>query len=160
MSRALSERGMKSNSIIEQIEVIEHTADIGFRIRAKELKTLFQKAAEVMMSVIVDPKTVRCDDDVKISIEETTLEELFLSWMKEILYQAEKRGMVFSRFNICKDNFSHHQAEKYRIYGKLGGEKIDPLRHEICMEIKAVTRHGFYLGKRGSYWESKIIFDV
>jgi SHS2 domain-containing protein len=124
------------------------------------LKTLFQKAAEAMMSVIVDPKTVRCNDDIRISVEGMTVEELFLSWLKEILYQVEKEGMVFSRFNIYRDNFSHHQAEKYRIYGKLEGEKIDPLRHEICMEIKAVTRHGFYLEKRGSYWESKILFDV
>ena len=151
---------MKSNFIKEQFEIIDHTADIGFRIRAKRLKTLFQKAAESMMSIIVDPKTVHSNEEVKISVEETVVEDLFLSWLKEILYQVEKEGMVFSRFNICRDNFSHRQAEKYRIYGKLEGERIDPLRHEICMEIKAVTRHGFYLEKRGPYWESKILFDV
>jgi SHS2 domain-containing protein len=42
------------------------------------LKALFKKAAEVMMSVIVDPKTVRCNDDIRISVEGMTVEELFL----------------------------------------------------------------------------------
>ena len=145
---------------MKQVEIIEHTADVGFSVRARELKTLFQKSAGAMMSIVVDPKTVRCKDDIKISLEGTTVEELFLSWLKEILYKAEKEGMVFSRFDICKDNFSHHQPEKYRIYGKLRGERIDPLRHEICTEIKAVTRHGYFLEKKGSYWESKILFDI
>jgi SHS2 domain-containing protein len=113
-----------------------------------------------MMTIIVDRKTVCCKDDILISVEGTTIEELFLSWLKEILFEAEKEGMVFSRFDIYKDNFSHPQPERYRIDGKLRGERIDPLRHEICTEIKAVTRHGFFLEKKGPYWESKILFDV
>ena len=129
-------------------------------MRARKLKTLYRRAAGAMMSIIVDPKTVCRIEDIAISVEGTTTEELFLSWLKEILFQAEKEGMVFSRFNIYKDNFSHPQPERYRIYGKLGGEKIDPLRHEICTEIKAVTRHGFFLEKKGLYWESRILFDI
>jgi SHS2 domain-containing protein len=148
------------NSISKGIEIIEHTADVGFRVREKELRTLFQKAAEAMMSIVVDTQTIRCKDSIRISVAAKSVDELFLSWLKEILYRTEKLGMVFSRFDIYKDNFSQYQPEKYRIYGKLKGEKIDHSRHDICMEIKAVTRHGFSLEKKGSYWESKILFDV
>jgi SHS2 domain-containing protein len=40
------------------------------------------------------------------------------------------------------------------------GEKIDPGRHEIKTEIKAVTYHGLYLRQTERGWEAQVIFDV
>ena len=159
MLLVLSER-RRVNSISKNIEIIEHTADVGLRVRARDLKTLFLRSAVGMNSIIIDPKTILNTHEIDIIIEETTVEELYLSWLKEILYQMEKAGMVFSQFSIKEDNFSYLQPEKYRILGKLGGERYNPMRHEICIEIKAVTRHGFSLTKKGSHWESKTLFDV
>jgi SHS2 domain-containing protein len=130
------------------------------KVRARDLKTLFLRSAAGMNAIVIDPKTVRNEREIEIGVEEDSIEELFLSWLKEILYQIEKLGMVFSQFDIKEDNFAYSKPEKYRITGKLGGEKINPIRHEICMEIKAVTRHGFSLKKKGSHWESKTLFDI
>jgi SHS2 domain-containing protein len=159
MWRALSER-KRIKSVSKDIQIVEHTADVGLHVRARDLKTLFQRAAEGMASIIIDPETVLCKQEKTIFVEENTLEEMFLRWLKEILYEMEKSGMVFSQFTVNRDNFSHRNPKKYSMLGNLRGEEIDLARHEICMEIKAVTRHGFSLGKKGSYWESKILFDV
>ena len=43
---------------------------------------------------------------------------------------------------------------------KVGGETIDPERHEIYTEIKAVTYHGLRIEQKGSRWYAEILFDV
>jgi SHS2 domain-containing protein len=40
------------------------------------------------------------------------------------------------------------------------GEKIDPARHVIQTEIKAVTYHGLYVREVENGWEAQVIFDV
>ena len=68
--------------------------------------------------------------------------------------------MVFSRFQIKKDKFAHRKIHKYAFYCSLGGEKIDPERHNICTEIKAVTRHGLYFESKDETWKARVYFDV
>jgi SHS2 domain-containing protein len=40
------------------------------------------------------------------------------------------------------------------------GERLDPARHQIFTEIKAVTFHGMRLERGEKGWEAQIIFDV
>ena len=40
------------------------------------------------------------------------------------------------------------------------GERLDPARHQIFTEIKAVTFHEMQLERGQKGWEAQIIFDV
>jgi len=141
-------------------EILEHTADMGIQVWGETWEEVFQWAAEGMVSLIVDLSTVIKREKRTLHLQRDTGEELLLTWLKEILFLMEKGGMVFSEFQIGKDNFSHKNSDNYWLYGFLRGEKRDPSRHEICTEIKAVTRHGFFLDKKGPLWKARILFDV
>ena len=141
-------------------EIINHTADVGIRVWGKEWREVFHSAAEGMLSIIVDLNTVVEREEREIRVEGENGEELLLRWLREILFLMEEGGMVFSKIEVKKDNFSHKNLYKYFIYAVLKGEKIDLSRHDICTEIKAVTRHGFFMKRNGLLWEAKILFDV
>lgn len=140
--------------------LIDHTADAGIRVWGHEWKEVIEEAAKGMVSLIVDLTTVLAREERTVRVEGKSGEEILLSWLREILFLMEQGGMVFSKFKVEEDNFSYEKPDKYRFLGKLVGEKIDPARHDICTEIKAVTRHNFSLVKKGSLWEAEIIFDL
>ena len=140
-------------------ETVHHTADVGIRVWGRNWIELFEVAARGMVSQIVDINSVTEKAMRELEIEGETGEELLLNWLREILYLIEC-GMLFCRFGVGEDNFSDRGADNYRFYGSLGGEKLDPSRHDICTDIKAVTRHGLSLKRKGPWWETFILFDV
>ena len=141
-------------------EFLDHTADVGIKVWGRNWKEILKAAAEGMLSIIVDLKCVQVKESITLEIKADSKEELLFNWLREILFQFEKRGMLFSQVDIKDVNFSNREKKWYRVSGVLGGEKINLSRHDICTEIKAVTHHGFYFHQRGSLWEAVVLFDV
>jgi SHS2 domain-containing protein len=141
-------------------KAIEHSADIGIKAWGRNQKELLVEAANGMVVQIYNPSQVEEIENCSLSLEADSLEELMLIWLKEILFRIEQERFLFSRFQIEKDNFSIRNAKTLLIQATLHGMKADPTRHDICKEIKAVTRHGLYVRKNGPWWEGNILFDV
>jgi SHS2 domain-containing protein len=40
------------------------------------------------------------------------------------------------------------------------GERIDPSRHPLLTDVKAVTLHGFTLEKTATTWRASVLLDV
>jgi SHS2 domain-containing protein len=139
---------------------VEHTSDIGIKVWGSSVKELFEEAAKGMIAQMYEPVSVQEKDIFKLKLEAESIEELLLQWLKEILFLIESDGYLFCRFQIEKDNFALRNAKTAQIYASLHGEKKDSTRHDICIEIKAVTRHGLYVKKNGPWWEGNILFDV
>jgi len=140
-------------------DTVQHTADVGIRVWGMNWNEVFEEAARGMVSQIVDLKSVFEKEKREFHIEGEDGEELLLKWLREILFLME-RGMIFAKFWVGEDNFSSKNPNKYRFHGMLWGEYIDPSRHDICTEVKAITRHGLHLVKKGPWWETFILFDV
>ena len=133
---------------------------MGIKVWGRNRKEIFKAAAEGMLSIIVDLECVQVKGSINLEIRAKTKEELLFNWLREILFQYEKRGMLFSRVELKEVSFSNRKKNSCRVFGVLGGEKINLSRHDICTEIKAVTRHGFCFYQKGSLWEAVVLFDV
>ena len=138
----------------------DHTADEGLRVYGQNPKELFQEAAKGMVSILVDLNTVHAEETHILELQAESVEELLIFWLREILYLMEQKKMLFCQFQIENDNISLRNNEMVQIRAFLRGEKLNPSRHEICKEIKSVTRHGLYVKKGNPWWEANILFDV
>ncbi|MBN2097782.1 MAG: archease [Candidatus Omnitrophica bacterium] len=134
-------------------EIIDHTADIGLRAYGKDLNELFVNAAVGCFELIADLRNVRVQKSLKIEVEAPDLEELFLSWLRELLYQYTSKRIIFKQFLIEKltENLVLAQAR---------GEPLDLTRHRLKTEIKAVTYHALKVEKVKDIWQAEAIFDV
>lgn len=73
-------------------EYFEHTADIGFRIVAPELNSLYEEAAQALFALIVsDPKSIQPRSDFDLEIEATDRELLLRDWLDELLVLWDSR---------------------------------------------------------------------
>jgi SHS2 domain-containing protein len=143
-----------------RFEIVEHTADVGIRAWGDDLKEVFEAAAKGMVSIVVDSGSVKERVKREIGVEAENIEELLIKWLREILFSMEREGVLYSQIEVKEANFYGREGDSYRILGDLSGERLNMTRHGICTEIKAVTRHGFFLKRRKRGWEAQILFDV
>lgn len=134
-------------------ETFEHTADIGIRAWGRELSELFEEAAKALFSVIVDLDTVSVERSLKVELGADSGEELFLKWLKELLFIFETEHLLLSKFRVLEVS-----AEK--LSAEVGGEKIKNSKHALGREVKAITRHQFKLAREKSRYLAEVILDI
>lgn len=134
-------------------ETFEHTADIGIRAWGSEFSELFEESAKALFSVIVDLKTVSPRQKSKVELTCESGEELFLAWLKELLFIFETKHLLFCQFKILDLNSTRLSAE-------IAGEPLDNKKHILGKEVKAITRHQFKLIQDQSRYLAEVILDI
>jgi len=138
---------------MKRYEAINHTADMGIRVYGRTKKALFKNAAEGMFDLIADKKNILAKKKIELNIKAPDIEELFVSWLRELLYQYSAKGMIFKKIAILNLSDAEITAEAY-------GEKMNLKKHIFKNDLKAVTYHGFDIKRTRMGWTAQIIFDV
>lgn len=136
-----------------KIREIEHTADLGIEVEGEDLPRLFSAAGEALYGLMADSSGIRLNEEVKVSASAEGWEELFHSWLCELLAQFNLKGFVGKECEIEK-------IEPGRVDALVRGERLDLKRHRFYTEIKGVTYHDFRVWQESGCWHARIIFDV
>jgi SHS2 domain-containing protein len=134
-------------------ETFEHTADLGLRVRAPDLDTLFAEAAEALFAAIVeDLGTVAASRKVEVHLTGSDREYLLFDWLKTLLYHFDAEHLLFGRFAV--------KVRADGLDGDVWGEPLDLSRHELSHEVKAITYHGLRVEKVEGGWLAEVIVDI
>jgi SHS2 domain-containing protein len=134
-------------------ELFEHTADLGLRVRAGNLDTLFAEAAACLFSAIVeDPTAVRPQVEQTIELTGTDREYLLFDWLRELLYRFDADHMVYRDFAV--------KVRPDGLAAAVRGEMLDPARHALSREVKAITYHELKVEQTPDGWLAEVIVDI
>jgi SHS2 domain-containing protein len=134
-------------------ETFEHTADLGLRVRAPDLDTLFAEAAACLFSAVVeDLATVRPLQRIDLKIDGADREYLLFDWLRELLYRFDSQRLLFGRFEV--------RVQQAGLEGSAWGEPFDPARHALAHEVKAITYHGLKVERMADGWLAEVIVDI
>ncbi|MDY0167332.1 MAG: archease [Thermoguttaceae bacterium] len=134
-------------------EHFEHTADLGLRIRAATLEELFAEAGLALTAALAGRlDSIRPAEPRSINLEAADPADLLHDWLSELLYLFDTERMLFSRFEVS--------LPSGRLTATAWGETADPARHDIALEIKAITYHGLKLGPTPDGWLAEVIVDL
>ena len=137
------------------IEVFDHTADVGLRVRASTIDDLFRTSAEGLFDYIVaNREAVRVERVDALSLRAGSPTDLLADWLAELIFRSETDHRLYTRFDVrvAPDGLS--------LEAEIGGEPIDRDRHVLDHEVKAVTRHGLSLRREGAGWVAELILDI
>jgi SHS2 domain-containing protein len=139
---------------VQRYRILEHTADVGFEAQGRTLAEVFRNAGLALMSLIIDPVSVRPMHFVTIPAEARDSEGLLVNWLSEILYLQDAEGWLFSVFNV--DELTEH-----KILGTGQGERYNRDRHHFKLLVKAITYHQLVLEKKAEgYWRAQVYVDI
>ena len=139
------------------LQEIDHTGDIGIRVTAASLEALFERAAVGTFYVLTDLPAVEAADETEITVEGRDREALMVRWLSELNYRHTVEHRLFCDFSV---EAIEETADGLVLTGVARGEPLDPDRHTVYTEIKAITFHGMEIRETDAGWSVQVIFDM
>lgn len=136
---------------------IDHTGDIGLQVTASTLPQLFERAALGMFRVLTDLDTVQTPEATEISVEGRDREALMVRWLSELNYRHTVNNVLYGAFEVASID---ETDDGLTLTATARGEPIDPDRHPVHTEIKAITFHGMEIRETDEGWTVQVIFDM
>lgn len=137
----------------EPFEILDHTADTGFRAWGGTLAELFENSARAMMAIAADTLEIEERAEKSIELEGEELGSLLVNWLSEILYLFDTNAFAAKDFRV-------EQITPTRLKARLVGEPRDPRRHPWALILKAVTYYELRVEQRNNRWESQVFLDI
>jgi SHS2 domain-containing protein len=136
-----------------RFELVDHTGDIGVRVFGESLSRLFEQAAHALTFILTDPETIRLSETRTLLVEARTDEELLITWLNELVYLFDTKGLLFKNFNVLS-------VHDHRLEALAQGESYDEGRHPIKTTVKAATYHQLKIENHRGVWTAQVIFDL
>ncbi len=132
---------------------LDHTSDLGMEIYGKDLAELFANGLYALFDNITEIEKVEEKEEREIKITAEDLDSLFMDWLRELLFLFATEYFVGKK--VKEITFSGNSLS-----ARVTGERFDPKRHPLKIEIKTPTYHMFQVKKEDSGFRATVIFDV
>ena len=139
---------------MKKYKFIDHTADVMFEAYGENLNKVFENAALATFEVQCNLKKVERKVKKKIKLKNEDMEKLLFDFLEELIYLKDAKYLLFNKFKVKIDK------EKGILTAEIEGEKIDPKKHELKTDVKAITLHKFELKKIKEGYKVRVILDI
>ena len=132
-------------------EVLDHTADVKFRVRGQSLAEAFAEAARAVCETMT-PNCTPSGLERRIELEAEDTGSLLADFLSEILYLSDAESVAFCSFDV--------EIEGNRLTALCRGEEFRREKHGGGAEIKGISYSGLSLYREGESYVLEIIADV
>jgi len=133
------------------------TADVAFEAWGGTLEEMFTAAADATMNVMVEELATIADRQRReMELECDEVDMLLFQFMQEFIFFKDAQRLVL---RVRKVDITEEQG-KYRLVAEAYGEEIDKDKHELPVDVKAVTLHRFQVQQTKRGWQATVILDI
>ena len=119
---------------VPDYQTLEHTADIGIRVRGGDFAEILARAALALADLLYDPTKVEKRVRRNLRLEEAEPESLLVRWLNDLLVLREVEDFVWCRVDLT-------WRPGGTLESVLQGERFDANRHLPRTGLKAATYH-------------------
>jgi SHS2 domain-containing protein len=131
-------------------------ADVAFEAWGKTLEELFSAATDASLGVMVDlPSALEPAERRTFTAQDDSLDILLFKTLSEIVYYKDAERLLL-RCARC----SLTEANGWSIAACLEGERIDESRHNLLLDVKAVTLHMLCVERIADGWKARVVLDI
>ncbi len=132
-------------------------ADAAFEARGRDLPSLFAAAAEATMKLMVDPPgLIENGVERRLSLADEELDMLLFQFLQELIYYKDAEDLLL----LASDVEISEKNGQYHLEASAWGERRDPERHKLNVDVKAVTLHRFKVEKIDEGWRATVVLDI
>ena len=132
-------------------------ADAAFEAWGATLEELFVAAADATTNTMVENLEAIVERECRsIRLEEERADLLLYRFLDELIYLKDADALLLripAVFIRRRDGILILEAEAR-------GEPIDPLRHRLQADVKAVTLHRLRVEQTARGWEASVVLDI
>ncbi len=140
------------------IEILDHTADVGFELGASTLEELFDEARRALLMVVFErPPEEEGEDRRWVPLSAPDYEILLVRWLNELTYLIQDTGFVPTGAKI---EIQKTERTDLSLEASLVGAPLDLEEYGWQGEIKSATFHGLDVTNDDEGWHARVILDV
>jgi len=134
-------------------EIFDHTADIGIRVKGKDLKELFKNAGLALFQISTRKQFTKDKKHTTITVKQSAdnLGDLFVNWLNELLSLSAANSVIFHDIKVKSIN--NNSLEAIAVGSSTANYKMNT-------EIKAATYHKLKIEEGREGWIAEVILDV
>jgi SHS2 domain-containing protein len=132
-------------------------ADAAFEAWGESLEEVFVSACQATLNIMVgNLSTIRPRQFRHFRVEETQVDMLLFQLLQELIYYKDAEQVLF----LVRSVRIRQDENCWSAFVEVAGESIDPQRHDLIVDVKAVTLHNFEVRQTGKGWIATVIIDV
>lgn len=132
-------------------------ADVAFEAWGESREEMFAAAALALVNVMVEnPRELESREKVAIRLEHPELDLLLFDFLQELIFYKDARRLLL----LVESLVIREEGELFTLEATFGGEEIDPARHHLAVDVKAVTLHRFRVVCAEGVWRATVVVDV
>lgn len=133
------------------------TADVAFEAWGATPEDTFLAAADATLNTMVeDIGTVAPLERRVFSLAADSLDLLLFELLQELVYHKDAERLLLR----VRDLRIEETGSGYRLHADAIGETIDPARHPLLADVKAVTLYRLVVEKTPDGWRAVVVLDV
>lgn len=142
-----------SYRFIEDIAI----ADVAFEAWGDDLGGVLGAAAEATLNVMVsDLDSVASRERRTVNLEAEEPDMLLFDFLQEVIFFKDANRLLLRPENIVVDE----REAGFKISADLVGEELDMERHDLIVDVKAVTLHRFVVERVDGRWRAFVVLDI
>ncbi len=133
------------------------TADVAFKAWGGTIEEMFVSAADATMNVMVSNlDAVQRREKRELEVSSDAVDMLLFDLLQEIIYYKDAEQLLLR----VEDVRISYADGLYRLNATGFGEELDPDKHDLIVDVKAVTLHKFNVEQTHRGWEAMVILDI
>jgi SHS2 domain-containing protein len=133
------------------------TADVGFVASGPTLAACFQAAADATLAVMLEnPDVLVARQRREAHVEDEALDLALLRFLEELIYWKDAESLFLRAAEVDVAE----RDGRWIVDARLEGEPIDPTRHHVAADPKAVTVHRLAVQRTATGWQATVVLDV
>jgi SHS2 domain-containing protein len=133
------------------------TADVAFKVWGSTIEEMFVAAADASMNVMVeDLASIMMREHRALNLEAESIDMLLFELLQELIFYKDAEQLLLRVSQVFIQQKNKHFTLKAEAYG----EVLDPQKHDLNVDVKAVTLHRFRVEKTGDGWKATVILDI
>ena len=134
---------------------IDHTADVAFEALGKSAGELFENSAYAVFETMVDTGTIDADQEFEIVLSAPDIEQLLFDFLSELVFLKDAECTVLKTFRVSVTG-----GDDWSLAAHVCGETVNPEKHELRVDVKAVTLHKFSVKETDDGFRAFVILDI
>ena len=130
-------------------------ADVAFEAYGKTLEEMFESAGLAVTNTMVkDLSAIEPKIKKEFTVKSDKIDMLLFDFLQEIVFYKDSEKLLLGKFKLKVDE------EKCEVSCVAEGEELDIKKHDLTVDVKAVTFHKFEVEKTDDGWKSQVILDI
>jgi len=133
------------------------TSDAAFKAWGDTLEQMFIAASEATMNVMVgDLDTISDEQHREIRVDSDAIDMLLFELLQELIFYKDAQRLLLRVSNLSISE----QDGQFILQAEARGEELNMEKHDLVVDVKAVTLHHFRVEQTAKGWEAMVIVDI